>query len=236
MMNKNLILSLVVALCSLWCYADNQQFGSRKEALNALQLARNTLGNPLSDRHNELRYVELLKTIAECPLLTENDKLLPQLLLEEAQKNQVGSVAADIEYITPDDSVHHLSDSQAPAVLIYFNDPDCDACLKVKHRLDTCTMLRQMVAEKQLQIVGIYTIDNEELWRNTPFPSYIINGWNKNQEIANSETYVLPTLPLLYLLDADKKVLIKGEASLNKVLDYLQTESTKQVASPGDTR
>ena len=84
-----------------------------------------------------------------------------------------------------------------------------------------------MVAEKRLEIVGIYTLDNEQAWKSTNFPTYIINGWNKNQDIEQNETYSLPTLPLFYLLDSYKKVLLKGEASLNRVLRYLHNDTTK---------
>ena len=102
--------------------------------------------------------------------------------------------------------------------------------------MDTCTFLRRMVATKQLEIVGIYTLDNEAQWRATTFPDFIINGWNKNQDIANHDTYLLPTLPLFYLLDSDKKVLLKNETSLNKVLNYLDMESSKKEESAGETR
>ena len=183
-----------------------------------------------------MKYVDLLKAICLSDVLSENDKFRAQLLLEQAIKNHVGEKAADIVYVTPDDSTHHLHESKAPRVMVFFNDPDCESCAIVKQRMDTCTFLRRMVAAKQLEIVGIYTLDNEAQWRATTFPDFIINGWNKNQDIANHDTYLLPTLPLFYLLDSDKKVLLKNEASLNKVLNYLHMESSKKVESAGEMR
>lgn len=230
------IISIAIILGLCFSDADAQHFTNRKTALQALERAENGLGNPLSEEHDEVKYVDLLKAICLSDVLSENDKFRAQLLLEQAIKNHVGEKAADIVYVTPDDSTHHLHESKAPRVMVFFNDPDCESCAIVKQRMDTCTFLRRMVAAKQLEIVGIYTLDNEEQWRSTTFPDFIINGWNKNQDIANHDTYLLPTLPVFYLLDSDKKVLLKNEASLNKVLNYLHMESSKKVESAGETR
>ncbi|MDO4970896.1 MAG: hypothetical protein Q4E41_02250 [Bacteroidales bacterium] len=226
-MKKSHIFSIIAAICLTNSNAQNVDFSNKKEALKALAEAEATLGNPLSVDHNEEKFVELLKAISINDALSETDKMRPKLLLEEALKNHVGTKAHDIEYITPDDSTHYISESLSPLTLIYFNDPDCDACEMVKERLDTCSILKTMVKERKLEIIGIYTLNDEQSWRNTDFPDYIINGWNKNQEIEFKETYLLPTLPLFYLLDSDKKVLLKAEASLSKVLNYLQRETNK---------
>ncbi|MDO4510253.1 MAG: hypothetical protein Q4B68_00365 [Bacteroidales bacterium] len=226
-MHNRHIFAIATALCIASGHAQPQVFTSRSTALEVLERSEATLGNPLSEEHDEVKYVEVLKTACESEVLSESDKMRYRLLLKEAQKNHVGTLAADIEYVTPDGSTHHLSESAAPLTLVYFNDPDCDACEKVVARLDTCATLKTMVLEKQLEIVGIYPLDDEQAWLQRPFPSYIINGWNKSQEIDQEETYVLPTMPLFYLLDADKRVVLKNEPSLNHVLDYLRNLSTK---------
>ncbi|MGM9868003.1 MAG: hypothetical protein ACI30R_00045 [Sodaliphilus sp.] len=233
-MKYKIFVAIILGVC--FSFADAQDFANRKAALQALERSECELGNPLSEKHDEVKYVDVLKAICRSEVLSENDKLRARLLLEQAMKNRVGEPAADIEYVTPDDSAHHLLDSKASLVLVFFNDPDCESCAIVKERMDTCTFLKDMVEAKQLEIVGIYTLDDEAQWRASSFPGYIINGWNKNQDIANHDTYLLPTLPLFYLLDSDKKVLLKAEASLNKVLDYLRMESTKNVESAGETR
>lgn len=226
-MNKHHILAIIAAFCIANSHAQVCAFTDRKAVLQALEQAEYTIGNPLSTAHDEVKYVEVLKAVCDSKLLSETDKMRPKLLLADALKNQIGVQAADIEYVTTDGSAHHIYDNTAPLTLIYFNDPDCESCEKVKHRLDTCTTLQSMVAEKRLQIVGIYTLDDEQAWKSASFPTYIINGWNKNQDIEQNETYSLPTLPLFYLLDSDKKVLMKGEASLNRVLRYLHNDTTK---------
>ena len=226
-MNKYHIFAIVAAFCIANSHGQTCAFTDRKAALHALEQAEATFGNALSTAHDEAKYVEVLRAVCSSELLTETDKMRPRLLLDDALKNHIGTQATDIEYVTTDGNTHHIYESDAPLTLIYFNDPDCESCEKVKSRLDTCATLQSMVAEKRLAIVGIYTLDNELAWKSSSFPTYIINGWNKNQDIEQNETYSLPTLPLFYLLDSDKKVLIKGEASLNKVLRYLHCDTTK---------
>ncbi len=227
-MTHRLILFFIFAAFMESAIAQTAGFPDRKSALHALEQAERTIGNPLSAEHDEVAYLNTLKSVCSSAVLSESDKLRPKVLLADALKNQIGSKASDIEYVTPSsDAPQHIYGSHAPLTLIYFNDPDCEACEIVKSRLDTCTVLKGMVEDRKLQIIGIYTQNNEGLWRAAKFPSYIINGWDKNQQIENSETYTLPTLPLFYLLDADKKVLLKAEASLNKVIGYLLTESIK---------
>lgn len=226
-MRKSHIFSIVATLCATYCMAQSATFPSRSAALQVLKQAEATWGNPLSPEHDEVKYVEILKSVCNSNELSEQDKLRPKLLLNDAMKNHIGSQAADIEYVTTDGTTHRLLDSDAPLLLIYFNDPECEACEAVKSRLDTCATLKNMVQEKNLDIVGIYTLDNEDAWKSATFPSYIVNGWNRHQDIDTHETYTLPTIPLFYLLDSDKKVLIKAEASLNRVLQFLLNDSNK---------
>ena len=80
-----------------------------------------------------------------------------------------------------------------------------------------------MASDNMLTVIGIYPYDNVEEWHLEPFPNYIINGWDCRQEIESKQTYDLMTMPLFYLLDSDKHVILKNEASLNHVLRALNT-------------
>ena len=80
-----------------------------------------------------------------------------------------------------------------------------------------------MVNDSILTVVGIYPYENTNEWRQESFPDFIINGWDYKQQVEGEETYDLMTMPLFYLLDRDKRVLLKNEASLNRVLKVLNT-------------
>ncbi len=198
----------------------NAQAGSKqyKALISSLE---EMLSEPTWDYHNEELFALMIEHAAVASCLSDNDRMRPKLLLEVVRKNAPGDIACDIDYETLDGSRGKLSDISTPYTLIYFNDPECLSCAKVKERLDTCTTLQNIVSDSTLTVIGIYPYENVEEWRMEPFPSYIINGWDFEQKVDGELHYDLMTMPLFYLLDRDKRVILKNEASLNKVLRAL---------------
>ena len=179
------------------------------------------LSEPTWDYHNEELFKILIEHASTASCLSDNEKMRAQLLLDVVHKNAPGQVANDIDYETIDGSQHSLSDITTPYTLIYFNDPECFSCSKVKERLDTCTTLKNMVCDSTITVIGIYPYNNLEEWKLEPMPEYLINGWDYKQKIEEEQTYDLMTMPLFYLLDRDKRVILKNEASLNCVIRVL---------------
>lgn len=181
------------------------------------------LSEPTWDSHNEELFALLMEHASTTSCLSENERLRPKAMLEVVRKNEPGTIANEINYKILDGTRHKLSDITTPYTLIYFNDPECLSCAKVKERLDTTTLLKNMVNDSILTVVGIYTLDNVEEWKLEPFPDYIINGWDYEQKVEGEGTYDLMTMPMFYLLDRDKHVILKNEASLNRVLKVMRT-------------
>ena len=68
----------------------------------------------------------------------------------------------------------------------------------------------------------MYTEANSKLWLD--YQSHIPSKWlnvTDHQEIMHEEKYDLRALPSLYLLDQDKKILLK-DASMGALKDYLE--------------
>ena len=198
-----------------------------------MELAEKRFSDAADPIHNEGLYMTVLKHATENYILSGAEKERQRLLLEGAKKNMIGTVAADFDYITPTDKkACHLKDLQADYILVYFNNPDCESCEKVKERLAENELINQMVNNNKLIVLAIYPYDNQKLWKKAKYPKMMINGWNKSQQIENYELYDLPTLPCFYLMDRDFKVLIKNEGSLNKVEAKLKELTEAQVAGP----
>lgn len=199
-----------------WLDVTSQTGG--KEYKNLIASLEEMLSEPTWSYHNEELFAIVMKHASSAACLSENERIRPKMMLEVAQKNAPGSVSNDIEYKKLDGTYGKLSESPTPYTLIYFNDPECLSCAKVKERLDTCMTFKNMVSDSTLTVIGIYPYDNVEEWHLEPFPDYIINGWDFKQEIEGQQTYDLMTMPLFYLLDHEKQVILKNEASLNRVL------------------
>lgn len=181
------------------------------------------LSEPTWDYHNEELFAMVMEHAATASCLNDNERMRPKAMLEFVRKNAPGTVATDIAYETLDGEHHQLSESTSSYTLVYFNDPECLSCAKVKERLDTTTLLMDMVSDSTLTVVGIYPYDNVEEWKLDTFPSYIVNGWDYEQKVEGEQTYDLMTMPMFYLLDRDKRVILKNEASLNRVVKALRT-------------
>lgn len=175
------------------------------------------LGNPADSLHNEDMYLAALEHAAKSYVLSSSEKERPQLLLEMAKKNATGTKAADLEYVTPDGKTHRLSEANGKLTLVYFNDPECDACQQVKQNLDASSV-KDLAKAGQLNVVAINPVNNEKKWKKAEFPAWMTNGWDKKQQIENEEVYVMPvSLPVFYLLAADGTVLLKNEPSLKRI-------------------
>lgn len=198
-----------------------------------MELAEKRFSDPADPIHNEGLYMAVLKHTAEKFVLSGAEREKQRLLFEGAKKNMVGTVAADFDFITPKDKVaRHLRDLKSDYILVYFNNPDCESCEKVKERLANSELINKFVNDKKLIVLAIYPYEDHKLWKKAKYPSMMINGWNESRNIEQLELYDLPTLPCLYLLDKDYKVLIKNEGSLNKVEAMLQNLMDGNVATP----
>lgn len=214
-MNRNESFNSLNTYLNLNCKTDKKTY---KKVFSVFE---EMLSEPTWEYHNEELYKILIEHASTAPCLSDNEKMRAQLLLDVVHKNAPGQVANDIDYETTDGSRHRMSEITTPYTLIYFNDPECFSCSKVKERLDTCTTLKNMVSDSILTVVGIYPYNNLEEWKLEPMPEYLINGWDYEQKIEGEQTYDLMTMPLFYLLDHDKRVILKNEASLNCVLRVL---------------
>jgi thiol-disulfide isomerase/thioredoxin len=197
-----------------------------------MELAEKRFSDPADPLHNEQLYMVVLKHTTENFVLSNAEKEKQRLLLMGAKKNMIGTIAADFDYVTPNDkAVHHLKDLKADYILVYFNNPDCESCETVKERLANNELINNLVSEKKLIVLGIYPYDDQKLWKKSKYPTMMINGWNQSRQIEYNELYDLPTLPCFYLLNNDYKVLIKNEGSLNKVEAVLKQLTQAQPAS-----
>ena len=198
-----------------------------------MDLAERRFSDPADPIHNEALYMAVLKHASEKFVLSAAEKEKQRLLYEGAKKNMIGSIAVDFDYVTPNDkTTRHLKDLKADNILVYFNNPDCESCEKVKERLTNSELINKLVNDKKLIVLSIYPYDDQKLWKKTAYPKMMINGWNQSGSIEHNELYDLPTLPCFYLLDKDYKVLIKNEGSLNKVEAMLKDLSTAKVTGP----
>ena len=185
-----------------------------------LHLAELYLYDVASPLRNEEFYIEALEAINSDPNISDIDKFASTAQLEMLKRNRIGELATDFEFVDKQDTMHRLSDYDAEYMLLLFASADCEECKRMKRDLNANTRLWMMLRRGTLAIVVITISEDKSLWLETTHPDNWIEGWDSKQTLERESIYDLTTLPRLYLLDRDKRVILKNTTP-KQIEEYL---------------
>ena len=185
-------------------------------------LADKYLYDPNSPMRNEEFYIPVLDVMLDSPLLEEIEKVRPKARRELAQKNRIGTKALNFNYTLASGAQGSLYQQQAEYILLFINNPGCHACTETIDALKNAPIINQLLEQKRLTVLSIYPDEELDEWRRhrDEFPQEWINGYDKSLTIKTQNLYDLKAVPTLYLLDANKKVLLK-DATVQAITQYL---------------
>lgn len=188
------------------------------------QLARKHLANSTSAQHNALLYSMFTKTL-NLTFYADMAKRDGNTYMEHnLQKNMPGMSAPDFTFIDRKGKHRSLYKEKAPLTVLFFYDPDCHVCHDIAKSLQK---ERALTADSSVKVLAIYTDNETERWKahTQDFPDTWTDGCSPNGEIAEKQTFYLPVIPSLYLLDSDKRVLLRDVSpeTLTEVLKQLTT-------------
>ena len=95
-------------------------------------------------------------------------------------------------------------------ILVFF-DPDCSNCRQALFGLKHSSLVNQLIEEQVLQVMTVHVGYEERLWRD--MLGDMPETWVKTTttvEMLDGKCYDLSSMPALYLLDADRKIMAKG--------------------------
>jgi hypothetical protein len=139
--------------------------------------------------------------------------------LKLLQQNNVGSPANDFTYTTPARYKKRMYDIKADYLLLYFNNPECPACKEMKEALMKSEPVALKVKSGGLIILSMYTDRDEKLWLShlNEYPESWIQGRDEDEYLYMNKVYDLRAIPTIYLLDKDKKVLLKDCTNVGEI-------------------
>ncbi len=215
------------AVTALQAKLDSAQATGAKNYAAYTQAAESLLSSPEETTHSEQLWMAVLHHMCSSPALSKEAKIRPEILLAEAKKNRIGSRAANIDLMLKNGETTTLSQEAASQrfTLLYFSNPDCEACHLTKERLAKSETVKQLTASKVLKVVAVYPLDDEKLWRATEMPADVVDTWDSTASVEEGELYALPSMPLSYLIDNEMTVIMKNEASLKRMERALRTAS-----------
>lgn len=185
--------------------------------------AESILGDPNSPLRNDEYYIPILEVLVASPLLDEYDRIAPLYDLEMAYKNRIGSRANNFEYMLADGSKGWMQDIEADFLIIMFNNPGCPMCKQITEELTSSPMINELTELGLLEIMALYPDEDIEAWRAylPNMPSSWINAYDPGMIISQDRLYSLKAIPSLYLLDKEKRVLIKDSFDVRQIESVL---------------
>ncbi|MDD4820754.1 MAG: DUF5106 domain-containing protein, partial [Flavobacteriales bacterium] len=187
-----------------------------------MSMTEKYLYNPHSPMYAEELYIKFLRSYIANNKIDADKKIRPSMHLASTMKNRFGSTASDFTYTTPEGKKAQMSSIQSPLTLVYFNNPLCEECQNTLEDMRQNAFLEQMIKDKKLVILSMYVDDEPQMWKEhiSDYPSSWIIAMDDGRKIDGQELYSLRLIPSMYLLDKDKKVILK-DAQWSTVKKYL---------------
>ena len=142
--------------------------------------------------------------------------------VKKSKLNPVGFPATDLNLQMPDGKTTRLYSLSARYIVLYFFNPGCDACHAVTDKL---IAIHRQFRSKGLKVYAVYLDRNREEWLKylqAKKPDWI-NGFDPDGTQGIELKYDISAIPMIYLLDRDKKVVLK-DAMVEGLEKFLNKE------------
>lgn len=140
----------------------------------------------------------------------------------------VGSVAPDFRFKDARGRTRRLHDVQARTILLFFSNPGCYACLDIINTLEAVPGIRDRIARGDFAVVNVYIDEDLAAWRayEPNYPRDWLCGYDPDGLVRSDRIYNVRAIPSLYLLDGQKRILMK-DAPVERVVSWLQNQQNQ---------
>jgi len=138
------------------------------------------------------------------------------------ERNAEGTAATDINLMTLDGEDTSLYQFESELTLLYLYHPDCYTCIATIQYLNENPNFKKLIKNKKLKVLAVdLTPDMISISENIYPPKDWTLCFNYDASINNRLVYYIEDFPSIYLLDKDKKVLLKNPQA-HELVDYLE--------------
>ena len=169
------------------------------------------LYDPNSPVRSEDLYLPFVRKLAESPLIDPDYRTRYAWDAQNCSLNQTGTIATDFPFIDTAGKRRTLHSIKAETLLLIFGNPDCQACKDIVQTLESVPQLESLISGGKLKVVDIYIDEDIDLWKSksASYPAKWINGYDPNCDIRGDRLYNIRAIPSVYLLDKEKRVILK---------------------------
>ncbi len=188
-----------------------------------LEFCGHYFDDPNSPYRDEECYLPVVEWILSSDLPDEASKARAAYLKPLISLNRPGTVANDFTYTTATGRRGTLHKVKAERTLLFFSNPGCANCKEIIEALSNSPKIGSMIADGTLKVVNIYPDADLTEWYKylSHYPEEWITGFDAEGVLNANTIYYLRAIPSLYLLDADKRVILK-DAPLERLLEHLE--------------
>ncbi len=178
--------------------------------------------SPNSPARNEDHYHAYVSRLASYEGLSPEMKGKYEFEIRMTGMNRAGTVAADFRFCDRNGRMYTLHGVKAPMTLLFFSNPGCEACMEIINVLKGEPRISGMIEAGRLAVLNIYIDEDLQAWREYMpiYPEEWYNGFDPDFVLREDTVYNIRAIPSLYLLDADKRVILK-DAPEDKIFNAI---------------
>ena len=169
--------------------------------------------DPNSPVRNEDLYLPWVRARAASPLRQAAD----DYTLRMCSLNRIGTPAADFSFTDLKGRIRTLYGIKADFTVLFFSNPGCPACHEIVESIRALQNVEEAIGQGRLAVVNVYIDQDVARWLELSgeYPRSWVCGYDHHYLIRSDVLYNVRAIPSLYLLDADKKVLLKDTPQEN---------------------
>lgn len=191
-----------------------------------VELTDKYLYDPNSPLRNEDHYAFFASHLATSDLMEPVMQEKYARIVSLAALNRVGTKAADFRFADKRGHIFTLYGIKAELTLLFFSNPGCTACKDIIDVLNNDPVISGLIADGTMKVLNIYIDEDLEAWRSYMpiYPETWYNGFDPDLVIRGETLYNVRAIPSLYLMDRDKKVIMK-DAPEGRLFEWLSNKS-----------
>ena len=189
---------------------------------NVTDMYYHILQDPNSPWRNEEFCIPLLEKRISSSLSTDSERQRAERDLPRFCLNRLGEKANDFSFTLRNGRTKSVYGIDAEYTILFFSNPGCPNCREVMESLQQFPGIDGLIETKRLAVANIYPDEDLGEWikYSEIYPKNWLNGYDHLLAVNNTPLYNLRAIPSVYLLDKDKRVLLK-DVPTDFLMQYL---------------
>lgn len=188
-----------------------------------VMLSDKVLHDPNSPVRSDELYIAVLEAQIASPHYDKYEKMAPEYDLRIVSQNRIGRKANDFNYTVKSGRTRNLYSLNSDFVVVYINNPGCGMCRDITKAMQESPIINDCLQKGTLKILAIYPDEQLDEWHKhyNDMPKAWINAYDKGCHINRENLYNIAAIPALYMLDKEKRVLVKDSTNVGEIEEVL---------------